>query len=267
MPAIQPARLKIQATELTQHAGNPAEFCRAYHEFLENFADRTYRPGQVGEPPPLIRAYQVPAPVLPAVEKELNQYTKDNREQSLELADALWAEPFLEFRLLAASVVGQVSPKPFRSVIERIESWVEARTEERLLKALVYLGLERFLQEYPDSYLQQIENWFSSEVNHISRLGLKAIPPLLESGTFEDYPQLFNQLSKLMRGERNPLKADILGIIEVLAYQSPDETAYFLGQTKISAGENTTISWYIRNSMGFFPPDSQRYLREILLDE
>lgn len=266
MPAIQPSRLKIQAAELTQHAGDPEEFSRAYHKFLDYYADRTYRAGQVGEPPPLLRAYRVPSPVLPAVEKEMNQFSIANREPALELADALWEQPFLEFRLLAASVVGQVSPKPFHSVIKRIETWAEARTEGRIMKALVYSGLARYLQEYPQSYLQQIESWLSAEERHVNRLGLKAIPPLLESGKFEDYPQLFNQLSKLIRGEMTPLKADILGIIEILANQSPDETAYFLGQSKMSAGENTAISWYIRNSMRFFPPDSQRYLRDILLE-
>lgn len=266
MPAIQPSHLKIQAAELTQHAGDPDEFRRAYQEFLDIYADRTFRHGQVGDPRPLIRSYQVPPPVLPALEQEMNQFSIDNRESALELADALWIEPTLEFRLLAAAILGQINPKPFISVIKRIELWSGASTGDRLINTLINSGLARYLQEYPDAYLQQIEDWLSSGEKHTNRLGVRAIIPLLKSGKFEDYPQLFNQLSKIMKGEVTSLKTDILGIIEVLAVQSPEETAYFLGQLKNSNSDNAAISWYIRNSLVYFPPESQQYLRGILLD-
>jgi len=70
-----------------------------------------------------------------------------------------------------------------------------------------------------------------------------------------------------MRLEGNPLKTDILLAIEVLATRSPEETAFFLSQTMKSAGENPNIAWYVRKSLGFFPPDSRHYLREALLKE
>ena len=267
MPAIQPARLKIQATELVQYATDPDEFCRAYHEFLDFYADRTYRPGQQGEPPPLIQAYQVPQPVLRAVEKEMSLFSRENRDAALDIADALWLEAYFEFRILAAFVIGQVSPIPFTSVVQRIETWAEPRIEEKLLVPLVNSGLARILIEHPDYYLQLIEIWLSSEKVNFNRLGLKALPRVVESDKFEDYPTIYTQLSKMIRGEMSPLKADILAVIEVLAIRTPEETAYFLGQTKRSTAENLNISWYIRNSLVFFPPDSQRYLREVLLEE
>lgn len=266
MPAIQPGRLKIQAAELTQFVGDPDKFCRAFHSFLDFYADRTFRSGQVGEPPPLMHAYHVPSPVLPAVEKEMNQFSIDSREPALELADTLWMESILEFRLLALSLVGQVSPKPFQAIITRVELWVTSTSEERLIKAMVYSGLVRLLKEYPGDYLEHIGTWLSSEEVRYNRLGLLAIPPLLESGNFENYPQLFNQLGKLMRAEMTPLKTEILEIIEVLAHLAPEETAYFLGQAKKTAGENASISWYIRNSLSYFPIDTQPYLRTVLLE-
>ena len=67
----------------------------------------------------------------------MNLFASNNRDAALEVADALWLEPYLEFRLLAASVVGQVSPMPVSSVIQRVESWAEPSTEDRLINALV----------------------------------------------------------------------------------------------------------------------------------
>jgi hypothetical protein len=265
MPALQPARLKIQASELVQWATDPSNFCLAYHKFLDNYADRTYRPGQVGEPPPLLRAYHVPDPVLRAVVKEMNLFAGSNREAALELADALWMEPYLEFRLLAASALGQISPIPVVSVIQRVENWAVPSTEERLINALVNSGLARLRLEHLSFYQQQMEIWISSDKIQFNRLGLKAIPPLLENDEFEDFPLVFNQLSKAIRGEVKPLKTDILVVIKVLAARSPAETAYFLSQMKNTADQNLNIDWFIRNSRSYFPPDSQKYLREVLL--
>jgi hypothetical protein len=265
MPAIQPARLKIRAEELSTEAANPEGFCRAYHELLDYYADRTFRPGQVGEPPPLLPTYHVPKPVLRSVEKEMSQFAEDDRGGALVLADALWGEEYLEFKLLAASLLGKISPVPTKSVFRRVESWTGPSTEKRLEEALVHAGLERILHEYPDLYFQKILTWLRSKKLNFNLLGLLAIPPLLESGLFDDYPPLFKQLSRKMRLEGNPLKTDILAAIEVLATRSPEETAFFLSQTMKPPSENPNIAWYVRKSLKFFPPNLQQYLREILL--
>ena len=265
MPAIHPPRLKIQARELTQSASDPDAFCRSYHEFLDYYADRTYRPGQVGVPSPLLRAYQVPKPVFRAVEKELSVYASSNRKAALTLADVLWLESYLELRLTAASLIGQVSPFPVKSIFSRVEKWIQPSTEERLVNALVNSGLERILHENQDLYVKQLDTWLRSRNRELNRLGLKASPPLLARREFEDYPLLFKRLNKLMRSADNPLRSEILIVIEEFAARTPEETAFFLGQELKSAGDKVQISWYVRNSLNYFPPDSRAYLREILL--
>ena len=147
MPAIHPPRLKIQASELVQEASDPEAFCRSYHEFLDIYSDRTYRPGKVGEPPPLLRTYQVPKPVSRAVDKELSVWAVNNRADALKLADTLWLQPILEFRLTAASLIGQIEPQPVKPIFSRVESWIKPNTEERLIYALINMGLARILTE------------------------------------------------------------------------------------------------------------------------
>ena len=121
MPAIHPPRLKIPADELVQNASDPEVFCRAYHQFLDSYADRTFRPGKVGEPPPLLRTYQVPKPVSRAVDKQLGVWAGENRADALNLADVLWLQPILEFRLTAASVIGKIDPLPVIHIFSRVE--------------------------------------------------------------------------------------------------------------------------------------------------
>jgi hypothetical protein len=265
MPAINPPRLKIQATELIQSASDPDAFCRSYHVFLDLYADRTYRPGKIGAPPPLLRAYQAPKPVERAVEKELGVWAADNRKEALKLADALWLQPYLEFRLTAASLIGQVFPLPVSSVLSRVEAWIEPSTEDRLVKALVNSGLKRILNEYQDLYVKQVDIWLRSRSSERNRLGLIACPPLFERREFDDYPLLFNRLRKLMRSEKSPFRNEILIVIQEFAARTPDETAFFLEKALRSSSDNAQIAWYIRSSLSDFPPNTRSNLREVLV--
>ena len=263
MPAILPARLKVQSAELAQLAPDAEEFCRAYHAYLDYYADRTYRPGKVGEPPPLMRTYQVPQQVIRAELRELTEYAANEREESLVLADLLWSEPYLEFRLLAASLIGLVSPDPSESIFGRIHSWAGPSTEERLINALIVSGLERMRLERADRYIEQIETWLKSKHTFEKRLGLKAIPPLLDTPSFADFPLIFRFLEQVIRSAQPSLRPELLAVIEALANRSPKETAFFLHQTLI-AGSDPNLKWFVRHSLKYFPSDSQKYLQDAL---
>ena len=265
MPAIHPPRLRIQTSELVQKASDPEIFCRSYHEFLDIYADRTFRPGKIGEPPPLIRAYQVPKPVSRAVDNELSTWAGENREDALRLADSLWQEPFWEFRFTAASLLGQIDPHPVKHIFTRVESWIRPNTEQRLADALINKGLKRILIEKQEMYVKQINTWLRSRKIERNRLGLKACHPLMDRKEFEDYPLLFKRLSRLMRTENSPLRKEILNVIKTMAYESPLETALFLENTLKSAGNNKQIPWYVRNSLSYFPDDARSQLREALV--
>lgn len=267
MPAIQPARLKIQAAELAELAQSPKEFCRAFHKFLDFYSDRVHRSGLAVESPPLIRTFHIPQPVMRAVLAELEQFAKQNRESALALADELWLQPYFEFRLLAANLVGKVDPLPVKSITGRVNEWVTPSTEERLVNALIFSGFERLRAEELDEYFKQIDIWFKSKQVIKYSLGLKSIPPLVGESSFEDIPLIFRRLNQAMRSAPQPLKTETLVIIKILAEHYPQETAHFLREVLLTAGENPNISWYVRHSLSYFPVDNQEYLRLALRSE
>jgi hypothetical protein len=265
MPAINPPRLKIQASDLVQKASDPEVFCRSYHEFLDIYADRTFRPGKIGEPPPLLRAYQVPKPVSRAVDKELSLWAGDNRQEALRLADALWLQAFLEFRQTAAALIGHVEPCPVKHIFGRIESWIQSSTELRLVDALINQGLARILSENQDLYIKQVDTWLRSKEIERNRLGLKACHPLMDRREFEDYPLLFKRLERLMRTQNSPLRNEILRVLEEMADNIPEETAFFMSNILESSGNNIQIAWYVRNSLNHFPDQTRTQLRDVLV--
>jgi hypothetical protein len=266
MPAIHPPRLKIQTIELVQTASDPESFCRAYHDFLDYYADRTYRPSKIGEPPPLLPTYQVPKPVLRVVEKELAVWAGANRTQGLELADALWQNPYLEFRTTAATLLGQVFPLPVKSIFRRVETWIQPKTEERLVNVLVNSGLQRILIEYQNLYVNQMDIWLRSRNTERNRIGLKACLPLLARREFEDYPLIFKRLGKFMRSGDHPLRGDTLLGLRELITQTPEETAVFIEQLLRSTSENQHIAWFVRKTLTEFPASTRQQLRQVLLE-
>ena len=162
MPAISPARLKIQTAQLADVFSEPAACVRYLHNILDQYADRTYRHGQSGEPLPLIQAYRVKTPVLKQIILELSPLAATEPQQALALCDALWEQPVLEFRLLAADLLGQIPPFPPEPIINRILVWIQKGTEARLIETIIAKGMIRLTKENLPIVINLAENWISA---------------------------------------------------------------------------------------------------------
>src|SRR5258706_14991928 len=110
IPAIDIARLKIQAAVLVEKFDQPAVFLKVLHEILDHYADRTMRIGVVASPVSVLPAYRAPQAVLRQIEMELAPLAGAFPEQAMALTDALWKDGYLETRLLAAILLGRVHP-------------------------------------------------------------------------------------------------------------------------------------------------------------
>ena len=122
MPAINPARLKIQATQIVEKFEYPVEFVTELHDLLDFYADRTRKPGRGGPHLAKIRAYNVPTQVMRQLESLLTPRVTADGDGALALADSLWAEPWLECRLLGLHILGQISLNPPDRIINRIKN-------------------------------------------------------------------------------------------------------------------------------------------------
>lgn len=264
MPAIQLARLRIQSSNLAKSFADPPVFVGGLHDLLDFYSDRTRRPGQAGEPAPLLFAYHTPAQVIRQVLKELSLYTPDNSQIGLALCDALWAEPYFEFRLLAASLLGIIKPGSPKSHLERIDKWITPQTEDRLMNIMVEDGLGDLRHSYPEEYLKQVEIWLQSKELYRKKLGLRALISLVKTHDFENLPVLYRILAPQLRAAPTKLKPFLLDTIKALAQRFPNEAAFFLRQNLAIKTDNKGTAWLIRNSLRYFPDDVQISLRAAL---
>lgn len=261
MPAILLSRLKIQTVRLAELIPTPDLFARSLRTILEYYSDRTHRPGQSGEPPPLLPAYNVPHPVLRQILRELAPQLSVDQSKGLAICDALWRQEQFECRLLAARILGLLPVEPLEPVYERLLVWVQ-EDEERVLNELLTHGLTRWRKEAPTSYLVRLGEWLKSSSFNEQKLGLKALLPLIEDPSFNNLPVLFRLLNPLVRVAPSPIRPDILPVLRSLAKRSPNETAFYLRQNMTAQD----TPWLTRKVLAEFSASLQLSLREAMKD-
>lgn len=263
MTAIQPERLRRQAAQLAEHFADPPTYVRELHQLLDYYADRVRRPGQASRPAPLLQAYNVRPPVLRALLMELLPRLQADLPGGLALCDALWQQPYLEFRMLAILLLGQAAPDPPEAIIQRIQSWITPALELQLIESLLSLGVERLHRERPMALLQLIEQWLVNPQPFYQQLGLRALLPLINNPASENLPVFFRLITPLCQSAPSRLRADLLDVLAALARRSPQETAYFLRQV-LAFPDAPDTPWLIRQSLSEFPSEIQSGLRSAL---
>ncbi len=263
MPAIYLAQLKHRCAELAELFGQPDRFVDELHKLLDFYANRAQRPGQSGEPPPLLPSFNVPKPVIRQITIELNPLASEYPEDALLLSNALWEQPYYEFRYLAAYILSRVPIDYADQILERIVRWSDTLPEVRLLTALMEFGTKHLRLETPETLIQQIETWLSDADPRRQKTGLNALIPLIKSGDYENLPLFYRLIAPLSRNIPDELREDVRDAMIALARRSPVETAYFLGQYMETTGSQDS-AWLARQCMPLFPKQTQETLRERL---
>jgi DNA alkylation repair enzyme len=263
MPAIQPARLKKQASELAGKFDQPDLFIRELHTLLELYSDHTHRPGQAGEPAPLMSAYNTAPPVMREIWHERMPLIKQQPAKALPLCDALWAEPYYDMRMMAARLLGQVPLEPPEPVIERIQSWVGQGLDRLILDGLFEHSLVQLRQLEPAMLFEMISSWMASSTFSTQQSGFRAMLALINQTGVEFSPSIFRLLTPHLRIAPPNLRPDILNVLIALAHISSSETAFILRQN-LSAPDNPDTAWLIRQVLDEFPEEAQIRLRTAL---
>jgi hypothetical protein len=263
MPAIQPAHLKQQAALLAESFDQPLVFVRGLHHLLDFYADRARRSGQTGKPSPLMSAYNVRPPVLSMLLQEWAPWMENDPSLAFTLCDALWRENYLEFRLLAASLLGRIPPEPFEPILNRVEYWAREPLDASVVSALFVHGLSGLRKTDPDRLIQLVEQWLSSESIREMYFGLLALLPLISDPEFKNLPVFFRLIQPFCRETPPALRPSLIDLLIALARRSPQETAYFLRQSFETSNSRNT-AWLIRRVVSEFPPDQEKSLRAIV---
>lgn len=259
MTAIQPARLKEQASQLAAIYECPSLFIQRLHELLHLYGRHVFRTGKT-RPASILPAYKVPQPVLRKIELELSPYLKINCQGSLALCDALWRENYYEFKMLAAKLIGQIPVDNPDLVLNRIHTWSLEVKETTINEALFKFGLEYLIKKDSNGIINRTSTWLYNPQLLDNIFGLRLILAIVELESFQNLPQVYRLITPFVRSAPTTLRSYIVEILEILIQRSPSETAYFL-QQNIELSFDKDTAWFIRRCISKFPPDIQNNLR------
>jgi hypothetical protein len=243
--------------------GQPARFTLELKDLLELYSNRAHRSGQAGEPPPLLRSYNVPKPVIRQLMLELQPLANEYPRETLDLIDCLWAEESLETRQIAAFLLGSIPPEQPEEILKVVNSWLSSIPEESLISLVLHLSLASIRRENPQALFLQIESWLESESHADHQIGLNALRSMLTNQEFEAFPQYIQLLTPYTRKAPLQIRANILEALQALALRSPKETAYLFRQS-LSTPESPDTAMLVRKLLPVFPPDLQESLKQAL---
>jgi len=260
MPAIKLAHLRQRTAPLKEHFKQPNLVVSSIHSILDLYANRAHRSGQSGAPPPLIEAYNVPKPVRRQILKDLEPLAKDNPEEALALCDSIWEQPYFEFKLIAASLIGKIPVETPETITDRIFPWSRSCSDDRIQSALFTNGLEQLIKEDPGYLLGQIDRLLDDRDIDNQKTGLSALIAIIQSQYFDKFPELFRIINPMTKAINPEVRPFMVEVIRQLAYRTPNETAYLL-RHNLNAPDNPDTAWLVRQSLHTFPKDIQENLR------
>lgn len=262
MPAIHLTRLRQETAVLSEVIDNPANSIQAIHGILASFANRTHRAGQSGEPPPLVKAYLVPKPVIRQILSELIPLAASNPKAALNLCDLFWEEGYLEFQILAANLIGYINVENPSMILDRLITWSQSTPDNKVQDALFNEGCQNLVSHDSEYLITRIGQLIIQDSGSAKILGLQALLPIVSSPSYENFPALFNLLGPQVREATSEIKPYVLPIIAVLAHRTPRETAYFLRQN-MAIEDNRNTAWFIRHSLNEFSPELKHGLEDV----
>jgi DNA alkylation repair enzyme len=262
MPAIDLARLRKQAARLADFFFVPDEFIKHLHEMLDFYVNHSVRKQRAIGPGADLQTYRTPSAVVKQVEQELTAPARENPEAALDLADRLWDDAYLETRLLAAFLLGQIPPKQ-ADLLARLTAWTQQVNDLNLRAELLTTSLTRMRKEAPETFLELIGEWLRPERTWSWSNGLQAVISAVGDPAFFNLPPLLKLIEPAMAAAPAKLQIEIEELVLALYKASPTETSYFLRQVLAGSNDPMTAITFRRISPAL-PPALREELREFI---
>lgn len=260
MPAIDLARLRKQTNRLADFFFLPEDFMKHLRETLDFYVNRTMRRSEKIALGSNLPTYRTPPVVIRQIENAIGSIAMENPHNALELADQLWDEGYLETRLLAAYLLGRISPQEER-LLARLTAWNQQVRDPNVRAALLTTSLARIRKEAPAQFLVLVAEWLHPARQRLWPNGIQALIPLISDPDFENLPPVFEIIRPVLETSPGALQNDIQELINALYQVSPSETAFFL-QEVLKTTPNPLLAVTLRRILPALPPALQADLRE-----
>ena len=263
MPAIQPAKLKIQISELAETYNQPDIFIGNLINLFESYADRTRRKGVVVSSASLLNTLGVPPQIIHLLIINIKDIANKNPAATLYICDHLWKIPYVEYRLVTAQLINSLPKEYVPEILDRIEGWKTGTFDETTARLILEQGLSTLIKNDPDNIFKIIEAWLESSKPVDHQFGILLLEIIVKNKDFENNPRAFRFITPFIRQTPREIRSLMPSLISELAIKDPQETAYILLEA-MQASDNPDAGWLIRQTINQFPNEIKSNLREAL---
>jgi hypothetical protein len=262
MTAINPARLKVQTAQLGEMVDQVGLFTSQLHELLGFYSTRI-RQTSLSRTPIKLQSYQVPEPVILALESEIGERLEADPGVGYALVDALWVEPWIEFRQIAIHILGTLPVQEPARILDRISTWLEECTSEDIRHLIMTDSMARLTTEKPDQAMLYIKELISTGSKTDHQAALFGLESFAIDSSYLNLPLIYRNLSRILLQEEDGLTKEINALIRILAVRSEQETTYFLLK-QLNTAYKPRILRVVRQVMESLSPDNRSALRKKL---
>lgn len=263
MSAVQLNVLRDEINRLSGDFANPDSFSRQVLNLLTKYADLTYKPGVSVQQPLILPSLRPANLVIRQLESRLLNLAQQNPNYALSAAACLWQLEYVETRLLAAFLLGQIPLPPHDPLISLLDEWCHSGQERLLLQQIISRASNQLCQQNPEIWLQTIRQWLSAGNNTDITIGLMALISLIEHDKFSNLPSVYKVIADGLLYIPEINYPDLQTIMIRLEKRSPIETTHFIRQL-IATHQNPQIFRFIRRLLPSFSPEVQSNLRSAL---
>ena len=263
MPAVELHRLNLQIDNLVWQFTRPADFLLRLRDLFELYADRVYRAGQAVPPVAMLPAFHVAPLVLRQVRVGLRPACRQQPAAALAIIDALWAEKMLEYRQLAATLLGYLPVEPSADVVARLKAFARPGEDNLLLETLLTEGGAALRIEQPAAWIELVQRWNEDPSTAVQSIGLKAIQATVGDTQFANLPPLFRIFSDQLQTGTTSLQVELQETLLALLQRSPVETVYLLRQV-LPLTSSPATHRLVRLVLPKVPAELQAGLRQAL---
>ncbi len=264
MPSIDLARLRKQVARLADFFFVPDEFTAQLNDMLDSYVDYTVRRKRAAAPGANLRAYRTPPVVVRQIELALAPLAKatQNAEATLNLADRLWDEGWLETYLLAAFLLGCIPPRE-EHLLARLTAWMPQVRDPELRAKLLDASLVQVRKQAPTMFLNLLREWLRPERSRLWPHGIQAAISAISDPDFAGLPGLMDVVRPVVEAAPSGLQLDLEALILALYAASPVETTYFVRQVLLESRNPMTTTTFRRMSPAF-PYELKEEIREFI---
>ena len=240
-----------------------AEFHIQLRDLFERYANWSFRPGEVVKKNIHIPQYNLSAQVIHKVSQAVKKSLKDE-EKAIELADALWRDPYYEMRIMAINILSNLPADPADNLHRKIVEWAQETKETHILQNLFDVGSKQLRNQHPGIWLAMIEEWLEKGDDQVL-LGLSAIRSSINDPDFKQIPNIYKIITKPLLRIPKGFYSLMLEIVMDMISRLPSETSFFLQQIILRDPSPETVR-IIRRVIPSFPKPFQNALRSTIME-